>query len=120
MKFISLNPEQLCSPNMFRNSSYSGIVSNQKLPPFLPSMHPAGSGSLRDPHSSPEYRSVCLWAYVPEQHLDIAGPLAESGQSAGFSEPGTARSHPAGVLHKQLTVSGLGGHGNCNGSFYCV
>ena len=43
---------------MFRNASYGSIVSNQKLPPFHPSMHPAGSGFSRDPDSSPEHRSV--------------------------------------------------------------
>ena len=43
---------------MFKDASYGGIVSNQNLPPFHPSMHPAGSGSLRDPDSSPAARAI--------------------------------------------------------------
>ena len=79
---------------MFRNASYGSIVSNQKLPPFHPSMHPAGSGFSRDPDSSPEYRSVWfLGLHARATPGYIAGP---SRVQAGVSQRNAVASVSAG------------------------
>ena len=63
---------EACSPNMFRNASYGGIVSNQNLPPFFHQCIQRALDFREIPIRHPGIDLCGLWAYVPEQHLDIS------------------------------------------------